>query len=190
MRNLTYLVACSADGFIARENGAIDEFTFEGEHVADLLREFPETLPTHFRGALGIEGDNRRFDTVLMGRRTYEVGLSEGITSPYQHLEQFLFSTSLPASPDPTVELISEGAIEAVRELKARGGLDIWLCGGSELAAALFPEIDQLIVKSNPFLMGRGKTLFAREMPKAELRLIEQRRYDSGFALLHYEISR
>jgi hypothetical protein len=41
-----------------------------------------------------------------MGRRTYEVGLKIGLTSPYGHLAQYLFSRTMAASPDPSVELL------------------------------------------------------------------------------------
>jgi dihydrofolate reductase len=51
------------------------------------------------RAAFGVSPTARRFDTVLMGRKTYEVGLNEGITSPYQPLRQVVFSRSMQASP-------------------------------------------------------------------------------------------
>ncbi|NEQ67051.1 MAG: dihydrofolate reductase, partial [Symploca sp. SIO2D2] len=80
MRKLKYYVACTIDQFIARENGSFDFFLTEGEQVADLLESFPETIPAHFRDQLGISAENKHFDVVLMGRRTYEVGLKEGFT--------------------------------------------------------------------------------------------------------------
>lgn len=187
MRTLTYYVACSADGFISREDGGLGDFSFDGEHVADLLDEFPETIPTHLRQDLKIASDNRSFDTVLMGRRTYEVGLDTGITSPYRHLDQYVFSTTMGKSPDAEVALVADDPTDHVRELKSRDGLGIWLCGGSELASCLFDEIDRLIIKFNPFLMGAGKPMFARSVPKVDLKLLERRDYPNGFSLLKFE---
>lgn len=190
MRNLVYLVACSADGFISRSDGSSDDFTLDGEHVSDLLDEYPETIPTHLRDQLGVTGPNRHFDTVLMGRRTYEVGLDLGFTSPYAHLQQFVFSTTLGRPENADVTFVASGAVDVVRKLKADGGRDIWLCGGSVLASALISEIDQVVLKCNPFLMGRGKPLFASEFPRTALKPISCRDYDNGFSLRHYELVR
>ena len=91
MRTLTYYIATSLDGFVSRTDGSLDDFGFDGEHVADLLAEFPETIPTHLRSDLPLTDECRHFDTVLMGRTTYEVGLSLGFGSPYEHLKQYVF---------------------------------------------------------------------------------------------------
>ena len=186
MRNLSYYVACSVDGFISGEDGSTSSFLGEGDHLSDLFSAYPETLPTHLRDLLGIRGENRVFDTVLMGRTTYEVGLKEGITNPYSNLTQYLFSRSLASSPDPNVELVTEDALEVVKRLKQTEGKDIWLCGGGKLASALFPEIDTLILKVNPFVMGAGIPLFAKRVPQTALRLVSSRTYPNGFALMHY----
>jgi dihydrofolate reductase len=137
MRKLTYFVACTVDGFIARENGSLDFFPTTGEHLSYIVAEYPETIPGHLRDALGVRSGNARFDTVLMGRHTYEVGLAIGVTSPYAHLRQYVLSSTMAASPSPDVLLVSRDALNLVRELKREGGLDIWLCGGARLAGFL-----------------------------------------------------
>ena len=186
MRELKYFVACSVDGFIARTNGSFDFFPMEGEHLADLVRDYPETIPTHLRTELGVGGANRHFDTVVMGRNTYQVGVNVGVTNPYGHLRQYLFSRTLASSPDPNVQLVSTDPLPFVRALKQESGLDIWLCGGAELAAALFPEIDELILKVNPVVIGKGIPLFAREVEATALRLISSKVYSHGFMLSRF----
>src|SRR5262245_31481159 len=111
MRELKYYVACSVDRFIARADGSFDFFLSEGEHLRDLFDSFPETVPAHLREVLGVRDENKRFDSVLMGRRTYEVGLGVGVTDPYPHLKQYLFSRTLAASPSPNVELVPADAV-------------------------------------------------------------------------------
>jgi dihydrofolate reductase len=188
MRELTYYVACTVDRFIARTDGSFDFFLAEGEHFADLFAAFPETVPGHLRGALGVRDENRRFDAVLMGRRTYEVGLKVGVTSPYPHLKQYLFSQSMGRSPDAGVELVRGEAVGFVRGLKAQPGRGVWLCGGGELAAALFPEIDELILKVNPVLLGSGIPLFAGPIPQTALELADSKAYRNGFMLCRYRV--
>ena len=160
MRSLTYYVAASADGYIAGPEGQFDFFSFEGDLAAWIIAEYPETLPVHARDALGIaDHDNRRFDTVVMGRRTYQPALDAGITSPYPHLRQIVFSTTLPADSN-SVEVTGTDPLARVRELKDNDdGGGIWLAGGGRLAGALSTEIDELVIKRNPIVLGAGVSL-------------------------------
>lgn len=168
MRTLTYYVACSVDGFIAHTDGSHDGFSQDREYFADLFATFPETVPSHLRHLMNIYAENKWFDAVLMGRKTYEIGLKDGVTSPYSHLKQYLFSRSLQHSPDVNVELVSDHPIERVTDLKRESGQGIWLCGGANLATTLFRHhlIDRLILKINPFLMGAGIPLFRESFNK------------------------
>lgn len=190
MRELTYLVACSIDGFIAHHDGSHDGFSQDSDYFAELFATFPETVPSHFREAMGIQKDNQWFDTVLMGRKTYEVGLKDGFTSPYSHLKQYLFSSSMKESLDERVELVSENTVEVVRSLKDQPGKGIWLCGGANLATTLFTNqlIDQLILKVNPFLMGSGIPLFSEVIQQTALELMSQKTYKNGVLLNSYRV--
>jgi dihydrofolate reductase len=186
MRKLIYYVACTVDGFIAREDGSFDCFLTEGEHFDYLFDSFPETVPAHLRGVLGVSAANKHFDAVLMGRRTYEVGLSLGVTSPYPHLRQYLFSRGMKESPAAEVRLVRGGAAAIVRKLKQEPGKDIWLCGGGELAAQLFSEIDELILKVNPVVIGRGVPLFAGAIKPATLEVADRKVFGNGVTVTHY----
>ncbi|WP_063042875.1 dihydrofolate reductase family protein [Nocardia pseudovaccinii] len=189
MRKLTYYVASTIDGFIATEEGSVDFFPVGGDHGPAITAQYPETLPTKVREALGIDKRNRYFDTVLMGRKTHDFGVRTGTSSPYSHLRQFVVSTTLPESPDPSVELISADPLATVRELKRDNGLGIWLCGGGELAQELLPEIDQIFLKLYPVVLGRGRSLFgsgARLPEAARFRVITSRVFEDGVAFVKY----
>lgn len=83
MRKLTYYVGSSVDGFIAGPDGSVDFFPSPTTSSSTSSRSSPRPLPTHIRTSLGVQRENRRFDTVIMGRATYDPALQEGITSPY-----------------------------------------------------------------------------------------------------------
>lgn len=170
MRKLQYLVAASLDGYICKPDGSFDYFPTEGDHVQDYFEKL------------------KGFDAVLMGRKTYEVGLREGKTDPYPAMDSYVFSRTMTDSPDPQVTLVSENATEFVSDLKNSPGGDIYLCGGAEFAATLLKAnlIDEIIIKLNPILIGKGIPLFAHIETPVDLDLFAVKRYESGVVLLSY----
>ena len=171
MRKIKYHVASTVDGFIAHEDHTVGGFLPEGEHVADYL-----------------ESLRKDYDAVLMGRRTYEFGLRLGVTDPYPWLKQYVLSRRMGGSPDGNVELVSENVIDFVRGLKSEAGKDIYLCGGAELAGALFAEglIDEIILKLNPVAFGSGIPLFSGATKQSALELAGSKVYGNGVVLLRY----
>ncbi|MFJ9790857.1 dihydrofolate reductase family protein [Streptomyces globosus] len=168
MRRLVYYIATTLDGFIAGPDGADPTgpngfWPIAEDYIEHLVAEYPETLPVHARQALSVTAEGTRFDTVLEGRRTYEIGLAAGITDAYPHLRHLVFSRTLTELPDPAVELVSADPVATVRELKQQDGKDIWLIGGGELAGSLYAEIDMLVLKVGPLTLGDGIPLFSRK---------------------------
>ncbi len=190
MRRLIYYVAATLDGFIAHEDGSLDGFPWDDAYGNDLLASFPETFPVHLRGETGTRVGNKWFDAVLMGRKTYAVGLQQGVTSPYPTLDQYVFSRTLKESPDAQVHLVAQDAPSVVAALKRESGKAIWLCGGANLATTLLGEglVDGLILKLNPVLFGSGIPLFGRRIEPAPLELTASKIYRSGHAVLHYTL--
>src|SRR6478609_4434888 len=184
MRELTYYVAVSTDGFIAGPSDEFDRFLVEGDHGPAIWAKYRGTAPTELAEAAGLSVHGGPFDTVLMGWRTYAVGLP-ALPSPYRHLRQIVFTRGHGA-PDGAdgVELTDRDPVEVVRELKAEDGEGIWLCGGGTLAAALADEIDRLVLKLNPVLFGDGVRLFGhRPYRPTALRPLAVTPYESGVVL-------
>ena len=165
MPRLTYLVAVTLDGFVAgpdrRDPSGPDGFwPLPPDYVQHLVAEYPETLPAAARNALGVTATSGAFDTALMGRRTYEIGLAAGVTNAYPHLRTLVFSRTLAGSPDPSVEVVADDPVARVRALKEEPGAGLWLVGGGSLAGVLYDEIDELILKISPITIGAGVPLF------------------------------
>ena len=133
---------------------------------------------------------NKRFDAVLMGRRTYEVGSSQGLTSPYPTLDQFVVSQTLEESPDPAVTLLKGDIVAAVTDLKTSDERAVWICGGSALATPLFSAglVDRLILKRAPVVFGTGIPLFRSELRGVGLELESRRSFDSGYSIVEYRV--
>lgn len=173
-RKLTYHVATTLDGFIAREDHTFDCFANEGDHVT----EYVATL--------------RTYGAVVMGRKTYDIGLQFGVTDPYPYLETYVVSRSMKESPDPKVRLIADGVVGAMRTLKAQEGKDIYLAGGGELATQLFTAglVDEVLIKLNPVLLGSGIPLVSRLGAHINLELLSTKVYRTGVVLLQYGVKR
>ncbi|MFI9820982.1 dihydrofolate reductase family protein [Streptomyces sp. NPDC052013] len=190
MRKLTYFIACSIDGFIGDPSGdASAMYPFVDEEFLEYLKtEYPETIATHGRRALGVDDlPNRRFDTIIQGRASYDLALKEGITSPYAHLREFVASRTLTESPDPNVEIVSGDLVGRVRELKAEDSpYDIYLCGGARIAGELAGEIDEMVIKSYPIVLGTGMPMFAAEFPMMQFALESVRSFGNGAVVRTY----
>ena len=181
MRRLIYYIALSIDGVIAGPDDEIDFYSGSDEYLAWMSGDYGDALPSHAREHFGIaDTPLMRFDTVIMGRRTYEPALRLGITSPYPHLRQYVVSRSL-EQLDPTVTMVAEDPIETVRALKAEDSpLDIYLAGGGRLAGQLLSEIDGLVIKRYPVVAGAGLPAFGPEFSPTGFALDEVRAFDGG----------
>ncbi|GAA1336795.1 dihydrofolate reductase family protein [Arthrobacter roseus] len=191
MRELVYFVAVSLDGYIAAPDGSFGDFPIEGDHVDMILRDYTDTLPSHVLSALALQPDNARFDTVLMGWNTYAAGFPHGVRNPYPHLRQYVFSRSeTEAAAD--IVLTAEDPVAVVKELKAEdSGADIWLCGGGQLAGALRGELDRLILKVNPVLLGAGIPLFAgQDYMVRSAELTSSTAFQSGVVVNEYRFEK
>jgi dihydrofolate reductase len=194
LRKLTYFIACSIDGFIGDPGGdASDMFRFVDEEFLGFLKsEYPETVWAPARRALGIDDlENKRFDTVIQGRASYDLALKEGVTSPYAHLREYVASRTLKESPDPNVEIIGDDVVGRVRELKADDSeFGIWLCGGSQLAGELLDEIDELVIKTYPEVYGSGMPMFGSGFAISEFTLESVRTFGNGALVRTYNRKR
>lgn len=190
MRELVYYVAVSLDGFIAGPNGEYDALDAEGDHMAAIYERYADAVPTAGAAALGLDQSGTVFDTVLMGWNTYAIGLPFGMTSPYAHLRQIVFSRShrVDVAEGDSLVVTADDPVEVVRSLKAEaGGTGIWLCGGGALAGQLVDEIDRLVLKVNPKLFGDGIPLFAGlEYRPRGFELVGSETFGSGVTIAEY----
>ncbi|PSR62670.1 deaminase [Nocardia sp. MDA0666] len=189
MRKLVYYVGVSLDGYIAGPGGEFDMYPVSQE-MSDWFNErYPEVVPTHIRPHvnLPVETPNREWDTLIMGRGTYEPALEIGVTSPYAHMKQYVVSTTLDPVDDPNVEVVADDPVALVRKLKQQDGKDIWLCGGGTLAGALIDEIDEVIIKSYPVLLGAGISAVSGNFSPTAFRPVRRQEFGNGAQVTWFE---
>ncbi|HMF53197.1 MAG TPA: dihydrofolate reductase family protein [Edaphobacter sp.] len=170
-------VGTSVDGFIARPNGEFD-FLELGGGVPHGFEEFMAQI-----------------DTLVIGRKTFEVVL--GFTPPWPYGSKrvvVLSSTPLnlstmPNVPKETVEQMSGPPAEIVAKLAATGAQHLYVDGGVTIQRFLDAGLIQnLTITRVPVLIGEGIPLFgilSRDLP---LRHIATRHYDSGLVQTQYEV--
>ncbi|MCS3492889.1 dihydrofolate reductase [Arthrobacter sp. JUb119] len=187
MRELTYFVAVSLDGYIAGPHGEFDAFAVAGDHAAPIWDRYRGTAPTQLAESAGLPIEGCPFDTVLMGWNTYAVGLP-ALPSPYSHLRQIVFTREHSSPPgSQEVQFTSADPREVIGELKSQPGDGIWLCGGGQLAARLRPDIDRLALKVQPVMFGSGIKLFGDTgYAPDRWRLENMQSFASGVCLAEY----
>jgi dihydrofolate reductase len=165
-RRVRYSAAMSLDGYIAGPAGEYDWI------IMDPTVDFAAMFA--------------RYDTFLMGRKTYAAGGSQmaGGSAVY------VFSRTLDPADHPGVRIVADGAGELVRKLKTEPGKDIWLFGGGELFRSLLAEqvVDALDVAVIPVLLGGGIPFLAAPADRVTLELEGSRIHPTGIARLEYAV--
>jgi dihydrofolate reductase len=169
-KRLRYHVAMTLDGFIAGPNGEYDWI------VTDKSIDFRALY--------------KEFDTVVMGRKTYDVARSQGVSVAMPGIDVFVFSRSLPASTQRGFSIVNDDPAAVVAQLKAKPGRDIWLFGGGVLFRSLLDAglVDTVEVAVMPVLLGSGIPLLS---PGATTKLVlasQKKLPASGIVMLSYAV--
>jgi len=175
MRNIVYYVGSSLDGFISGPDGDISGFTAAGNGVDQYLN------------------DLQNYDTVIMGRKTYEFGYKFGLKPgdlAYPHMEHYIFSDKLEFVKKDDSLHIRKLEIDTIYELRSQKGSDIYLCGGGQFAGWLLEneQITHLKLKLNPFISGKGVKLFGSSTKFYKTELIDSNLYDDGLQIMTFKI--
>lgn len=172
MRKLRHFVAISLDGYIATPTGGINWLFHDQDYgYADFISQI---------------------DTVIMGRKTYDVSISFG-DDVYPGLAKFVFARSRPVNANPNYDfVIGPAPAEFTRELLKKDGKDIWLVGGGEITRELLAArlIDSITVSIHPILLGGGTPLFPAGFDRTQLKLARTVPFNTGLVQLYYEIPR
>ncbi len=172
MRKIRYAVAMSLDGYVAGPNGEADWIVMDPEiNFSELWAQF---------------------DTLLMGRRTYETAIAGLGKTFLQGTKIIVVSRELRQSDHPEITIINELNRDCIQTLRSQNGRDIWLFGGGRLFRSMLEiqEVDTVEVSVVPVLLGGGVSFLPPPTQQTRLRLSRHKAYGSGLVSLTYDVQR
>ena len=183
MRKVIFGGANSLDNYFARKDHSVDWLMWSDE-AAEIMKDF---WP--------------RFDTMIMGRKTYEVATGgnkkikktstkQKAKNPFGGMKTYVFSRTLKPRKEEGMEIRSDDPGEFVRKIKAEKGKDIMIMGGGDLARSLFEAgvIDEIGFNIHPVLLGSGIPLFYEMSRQIDLELLECRPFKNGCVYVLYRV--
>ena len=171
MRKVIFGGANTLDNYIAGKNDEIDWIRHTKE-VDEIMRDYWS-----------------RIDTVILGRRTWEIAMKGGSGGGFAGVKSYVCSRTLKKTPGKKVELAPD-AVSLVKRLKSEDGKDIMVMGGSEIGKSLFEAglIDKLGISIHPVLLGSGIPLFCEMDRRVEFELRECKPLKNGCVVLTYDV--
>ncbi len=180
-RQIIVMIATSADGFIARKDGAVDWLDrpqIKGEDYG--MAAFYESI-----------------DTILYGRKTYDTAVKfveQGLEIPTdKRVRNYVFSRRrAPRKVLPGFEFVKEPVKKFAQRLRSEKGKGIWMMGGGSLIASFLDEgeIDEFIISVIPTFIGEGIPLIAPRRRTVPLKLLSTKKFRDGVVQLHYAVAK
>jgi dihydrofolate reductase len=170
MKKIRYIVAMTLDGYIAGPNGEADWILMDPDvNFAELWAQF---------------------DTLLMGRKTYDAAKSRLGEAFMQGMKTVVVSRTLRPADSPNLTILSELTRDHIQSLRSQSTKDIFLLGGGELFRSVLAlrEVDTVEVSLMPVLLGGGIPLLPPVAQRTTLKLSGHKIYRSGIVSLVYDV--
>ncbi len=170
---VTYYVASSLDGYIAKQDGDVAWLEELGIAIEDT----------------GYEEFYASVDGIFMGRKTYDMIVSFG-DWPYGDKPVWVCSSTAVAGLKDCNLQAEHALVAAVTAARHLGIKHLWCVGGGSLAASLLEQnfLTDVAVSIMPILLGRGIKLFAPFSGGHRLTTVAQRHHESGMVQIEYTV--
>jgi dihydrofolate reductase len=184
MASLIYSAIASLDGYFEDKEGKFD-WAAPDEEVYAFVNDLERPVGTHLYG-------RRMYETMVYWETVSTGGDQAAVTRQFAEIwraaEKVVYSRTLQTVSSERTRIEREFDAAAIKQLKESSRSDISI-GGAELAGQAIAEglVDECHLFLGPVLVGGGK----RALPagvRAQLQLLDERRFRSGVVYLHYRL--
>ncbi len=184
MAKLIYVSNVSLDGFIEDEHGNF-QWTAPNDEVLAFITDLVRPLGTHLYG-------RRMYETMAVWESDPALATQSELMADFAHVwqaaDKIVYSTTLDAVSTAKSRLERHFDPDSIRAIKAGASRDL-MVGGPNLAAHAFRAglVDECDLFIYPVVVGRGKRSLSSEL-RAQLELLDERRFDNGVVYVRYAI--
>jgi dihydrofolate reductase len=185
MANLIYAALASLDGYVEDEKGRFD-WAAPDEDVHAFVNDLERPLGTYLYG-------RRMYETMVFWETASTEADEPAVFRDYAEIwraaEKVVYSRTLQTVSSARTRIEREFDRDGVRRLKESSGADISI-GGAELAGHAFAAelVDECHLFLCPIVVGGGKRAVQDNL-RAQLELLDERRFRNGVVHLHYRVS-
>jgi len=173
-RKLILYISMSLDGFLATKDDDLSWLSMIEKKGEDY----------------GYEALQKRVDTYIVGRKTYDVvlKLTGGVFPQSEQYKCFVITRQEHKSKNG-LTFYNGDIADLINKLKREKGKDIYCDGGGQIVKLLMDKnlIDEYIITIIPIILGDGKRLFLGQTASTKLKANGCKYFDTGAIQLHYE---
>jgi dihydrofolate reductase len=185
MAKLIYAAIASLDGYVEDEVGKFD-WAAPDEEMHAFVNDLERPLGTYLYG-------RRMYETMVF----WETASTEADEPPvfydyagiWRAAEKIVYSRTLQTPSSARTRIEREFEPDAVRQLKLASTADIAVAGGELAGQAIGAGlVDECHLFLCPIVVGGGKRALPDNV-RAQLELLDERRFKNGVIHLHYRVS-
>ena len=185
MAKLIYVTNVTLDGFIEDEHGSFDWTEPDDEQFA-FITDLVRPVGTWLYG-------RRLYESMAVWETEPALAAQSELTAEFARVwqtgDKIVYSTTLDAVATDKSRLERGFDPDSIREMKAAATRDLTV-GGANLAAQAFRAalVDECHLFIGPVIVGRGKPALPDDL-RANLELLDERRFDNGVLYARYGIT-
>jgi dihydrofolate reductase len=185
MSKLIYIANVSLDGYIEDAHGNFN-WTEPSDEVFAFITDLVRSVGTHLYG-------RRMYETMAVWETDPAFAAQSELMGDFARVwqagDKVVYSTTLREVSTNKTRLERNFDPNAIRDLKASTDRDL-IVGGPNLAAHAFRAglVDECQLLIYPLFVGTGKPSLPRDM-RAELELLDTRRFSNGVVYVRYRVA-